>query len=113
LKNLIIRGGENIASLEVEAALCSLPNVSESPVFGIPDDRFGEIVGAVVTIKKGQEHNPQGIISSLNLTLAHFKIPSRMWIYPGTFPRTATQKVDMLKVKDFASRMAPDYQGDP
>ena len=54
-KDIIIRGGENISCVEVEAAIYAHPDIAEASVFGIPDERFGEIVGAVYVVRDGAQ----------------------------------------------------------
>lgn len=109
LKNLIIRGGENISSLEVEAALTNLPHVSEAFVFGVPDERFGEVVAAIVSIEDNKTVAAIDIIASTKEHVAHFKVPGKLWVYKDKFPRTATQKIDMQTLKHHASQHLPDY----
>ena len=55
IKEIIIRGGENISCLEVEAAIYAHPAVHEVAVFGLPDERLGEIVGAAIVLREGEE----------------------------------------------------------
>ena len=74
-KDIIIRGGENISCQEVEAALYTHPAVAEASVFGLPDERLGEIVGAVVYPKPGSLLEPDALHDFVAKDLAAYKIP--------------------------------------
>jgi acyl-CoA synthetase (AMP-forming)/AMP-acid ligase II len=93
-KDIIIRGGENIACLEVDGALHLHPDVAEASVFSMPDDRLGEIVGAGIWRKPDCQTSADEITAFLKDRLAHFKIPARIWFLDGPLPRTATAKID-------------------
>jgi len=99
-KEIIIRGGENISCLEVEAALYSHPDVAEASVFSLPDARLGEVVGAVVYSKVAAH---EGLIEELKAfcskTLAHFKVPEHVWVIPQQLPRLGSGKIDRNKLK--------------
>jgi acyl-CoA synthetase (AMP-forming)/AMP-acid ligase II len=94
LKDIIIRGGENISCLEVEAALFAHPDIEEAAVFGLPDDRLGEIVGTAVRSLKGERFDPEEIRASLGERLAAFKIPVHFLVSEKTLPRVASGKID-------------------
>ncbi|HBL87945.1 MAG TPA: long-chain fatty acid--CoA ligase, partial [Alcanivorax sp.] len=91
---IIIRGGENIACLEVEGALHRHPDVAEAGVFPIPDERLGEIVGAGVQLKPGARVDEAGLQAFLADHLAAFKIPDRLWLRSDPLPRGGTDKTD-------------------
>ncbi|HAJ43629.1 MAG TPA: AMP-dependent synthetase, partial [Alcanivorax sp.] len=93
-KDIIIRGGENIACLEVEGALHRHPDVAEAGVFPIPDERLGEIVGAGVQLKPGARVDEAGLQAFLADHLAAFKIPDRLWLRSDPLPRGGTDKTD-------------------
>lgn len=93
-KNIIIRGGENIACLDVEAALHRHPAVAEACVFPVPDDRLGEIVGAGVQTRPGQSVTAAELAEFLAGHIARFKIPEHFWIDAAPLPRGATAKTD-------------------
>ena len=78
-KDIIIRGGENISCQEVEAALYAHPAVAEASVFGLPDARLGEIVGAVVYRKPGAALDAEALIHFAGRSLAGFKVPAHVW----------------------------------
>lgn len=92
-KDIIIRGGENISCLEVDAALHLHPAIIEAAVFSIPDERLGEIVGAGVHLYPGQELSQRDLQTFLEIHLAKFKIPEKVW-FRGALPRGGTEKTD-------------------
>ena len=93
-KNIIIRGGENIACLDVEGALHRHPAVAEACAFSVPDDRLGEIVGAGVQLKPGASATAEDIQLYLLDHIAKFKIPQHIWFQNDPLPRGATDKID-------------------
>ena len=93
-KNIIIRGGENIACLDVEAALHRHPDVQEACVFALPDAHLGEIVGAAVQLRPGAHTTPQTLQAFLATQIAAFKIPAHIWQFDTPLPRGATDKLD-------------------
>lgn len=98
-KDIIIRGGENISSLEVEAAAHEHPNVIEAAAFSVPDDRLGEIVGLAVQSGDPEALDLSSLRSFLASHLAHFKLPERLWVFANPLPRGATEKIDKRKLK--------------
>ena len=90
-KDIIISGGENISSLEVEAVLYRHPAVSEVAVVAKPDDKWGETPCAFVTLREGAAAEPAELIQFCRERLAHFKIPKH--IVFGPLPKTATGKI--------------------
>jgi acyl-CoA synthetase (AMP-forming)/AMP-acid ligase II len=99
LKDIIIRGGENISCLEVEEALYSHPEIEEAAVFGLPDERLGEIVGAVVKTSGGVELDIDMVREFLRERLAAFKIPLHLWCQGEQLPRIASGKIDKKKLR--------------
>ncbi len=98
-KDIIIRGGENISCQEVEAALYEHPHVAEAAVFGLPDERLGEVPGAVVHIRAGEIVDPQTLCEFLAARIAAFKVPQRIWIMEGPLPRLGTEKIDKVSLR--------------
>jgi acyl-CoA synthetase (AMP-forming)/AMP-acid ligase II len=97
-KDVIISGGENVASIEVEEALLSHPAVREVAVIGIPDAKWGELVtGLVVT--DGSGVTAEDLITHCRATLAGFKCPKRIEFVPA-LPRTATGKLQKFKLRE-------------
>jgi len=100
-KALIIRGGENISCLEVENALDKHPNIVESCVSGIDDEKFGEIVGAYIYSNK--ELSIDEIQNFLNGKLAAYKIPEVVKFTSEPLPRIASEKIDRVGIKELLS----------
>jgi acyl-CoA synthetase (AMP-forming)/AMP-acid ligase II len=93
-KNIIIRGGENIACLDVEGALHRMPKVLEACAFSVPDDRLGECVGAVLQLAEGENLSQAEMADALAGHLAKFKTPQHVWVQHGPLMRGATDKID-------------------
>ena len=74
-KDMVLRGGENVYCSEVEAAIYEHPGVAEVAVFGVPDDRLGEIVGAAIVLAPGASFTEDELRAELSTRLAKFKIP--------------------------------------
>ena len=98
-KDIIIRGGENISCQEVEAAIYEHPLVAEAAVFGLPDERFGEVPGAVVHFHDGEALDEAALQGFLCEHIAAFKVPARIWIAPEPLPRLGTEKIDKVGLK--------------
>lgn len=104
IKDLIIRGGENIACRDVEDALHEHPNVFEAAVFGLPEERLGEQVAAVVMIREGCDLTEQELLDFLESRLARFKIPSIIYLQREPLPRGATGKIFKKKIREEKSK---------
>jgi acyl-CoA synthetase (AMP-forming)/AMP-acid ligase II len=92
VKDMIISGGENIYPAEVERVLIEHPAVADVAVIGVPDDRWGEAVQAVVVPADGTEPSPQELISFARERLAHYKCPASVRLVDA-LPRNASGKV--------------------
>lgn len=92
ISELIISGGENVYPAEVEAVLTRIPEIDDAAVFGVPDQRWGESVRAVVVLKPGAVLDTAAAVAYCRSHLAHFKCPRRVVIAPD-LPRTALGKV--------------------
>lgn len=101
-KDIVIRGGENIGCAEVEYAIAEHPAVSEVSVFGIPDDRLGEIPCATVMVKAGASLSGDDLKWFLKDRLAHFKIPEKYWIQTDQLPRLASGKIAKKQLREAA-----------
>jgi long-chain acyl-CoA synthetase len=93
-KDMIIRGGENISCLEVDAAIHLHPAVAEAAVFSMPHERLGEVVGAGVALKPGSDVSEADLQSFLKEQLSSFKVPERIWFRTDPLPRGGTEKTD-------------------
>ena len=98
-KDIIIRGGENISCQEVEAALYENPAVAEAAVFGLADERLGEVPGAVVHLAEDAEMTADGLRAYLGEHIAAFKVPARIWISAAALPRLGTEKIDKVSLR--------------
>ena len=94
IKDMVIRGGENVSCLEVEGALAHHPDILEAAVIGIPDERLGERVGAAILLRDGAELSDEDLQAFLKPHLAPFKIPDHVWRMDGPLPRGGTSKID-------------------
>ena len=103
-KDIIIRGGENISCIEVEQAIYAHNDIVECSVFGLPDERLGEVPAAVWYAKPGSGLTEEALRDCISVNLAKFKIPQIMWEAKEPLPRLGTQKIDKRTVRDqFAS----------
>jgi len=92
-KDMVIRGGENIGCQEVEAVLYDHPGVSECAVFGVPDERLGETLAAVIMRKPGAEIDADAVKAHVAEHLARFKVPEHVWLRQDLLPRIASGKI--------------------
>ena len=92
LKDMILRGGENVYCAEVEAAIYEHPAVHEAAVFGVPDERLGEEVAVAVHLADGATMTVDELRSFLSTRIAAFMIPSRVLILPDPLPRNPAGK---------------------
>lgn len=99
-KDIIIRGGENIACAEVEAALYGVADVLECSVFGLPDERFGEVPAAVVRLREEASLDEAALASLIAPVLAPFKRPVVIAISQNPLPRLGTEKIDKRAVRE-------------
>ena len=106
IKEIIIRGGENISCLEVEAAIYKHPAVYEAAVFGLPDERLGEIVGAAIVPREGETLDVDELRAFLADHLAGFKIPTQVFLRDEQLPRIASGKIFKRQLKaDYAAEL--------
>ena len=102
---MIISGGENVSSIEVEDALFSHPAVAEVAVIGVPDEKWGETVKALVVLADGADGRPRReLIDHCRDRLAHYKCPTSVE-FRDALPRTATGKLQKFKLR------APYWEG--
>jgi acyl-CoA synthetase (AMP-forming)/AMP-acid ligase II len=98
-KDVIISGGENVSSIEVEDALFQHPAVAEVAVIGIPDERWGEAVTALVVLKPGEDVRAEDLIAFCKERLAGYKCPKRVELRDA-LARTATGKLQKFKLRE-------------
>ncbi len=97
-KDIIISGGENISTIEVEQAVVSHPAVLEAAVIAVPDEKWGEVPKAFVTLQEGKQATAEEIIRHCKTVLAHFKAPRQIEF--GPLPKTSTGKVQKYVLRD-------------
>jgi acyl-CoA synthetase (AMP-forming)/AMP-acid ligase II len=103
-KDVIITGGENVSSIEVEDCLFQHPAVAEAAVIGVPDEKWGETIKALVVLKPGASAGERDLIEFCRSRLAHFKCPTSVEIRPA-LARTATGKLQKFRLRE------PYWQG--
>ena len=99
VKDMLIRGGENVYPREIEEFLYTHPKVQAVQVFGVPDPRFGEEICAWIVLKPGQSATADEIRSFCQGRIAHFKVPRHLRFVPE-FPLTATGKAQKFVMRD-------------
>ncbi len=97
-KDVIISGGENVSSIEVEDALASHPAVREVAVIGVPDERWGELVTALVVVEPDSGVDEAALIAHCRERLAGYKCPKRVE-FRDELARTATGKLQKFKLR--------------
>ena len=98
-KDIIIRGGENISAAEVEAALYGCEGVAEAAVFGVADERLGEVPVAIMHRREGSCLTEEDLRAFLDGRLSAFKVPAKMVFSEEPLPRLGTGKIDRLALK--------------
>ena len=103
LKDMIIRGGENISPREIEETLYAHPHVAEVQVVGVPSRKYGEEVLAWIKLRGGASTTETEIIEYCRARLAHFKAPKYVK-FVSSFPTTVTGKIQKYKIREQAIR---------
>ncbi|MEW6130519.1 MAG: long-chain-fatty-acid--CoA ligase [Acidobacteriota bacterium] len=98
-KDLIISGGENISSIEIEGMLYKHPAVLEAAIIAAPDEKWGEVPVAMVVLKQGAEASESELIDFCREHMAHFKCPKKIF-FVEVLPRTATGKIQKNQLRD-------------
>ncbi|MGW0521107.1 AMP-binding protein [Crossiella sp. NPDC003009] len=98
-KDVIITGGENVSSIEVEDCVFSHPSVAEVAVIGVPDDKWGETIKALVVVSEGAQVSEAEIIAHCKEKLAGYKAPTTVE-FRQSIPRTATGKIQKFKLRE-------------
>ncbi len=99
LKDMVIRGGENVYPAEIEAVLDEHPAVIESAVFGVADELMGEELGVWARARRGASVEPADLRAYVLERLAHFKAPRYVWLVDA-FPMTVTGKIQKFAIRD-------------
>lgn len=106
VKDMIIRGGENVYPREIEEYLYRHDKIQDVAVFGVPDERFGEAVAAWIRLKDGEQATEQEILDFCKGQIAHYKVPAYIR-FVENFPMTVTGKIQKFVMRD---RMAEELQ---
>jgi fatty-acyl-CoA synthase len=105
LKDVIISGGENISSIEVEGILLRHPAVQEVAIVGLPDERWGEAPHAYVVLKAGHTGTEEELREFARANMAHFKVP-KSFTFVAELPKTATGKIQKYVLRGNRSAVA-------
>jgi long-chain acyl-CoA synthetase len=100
VKDMVLRGGENVYCAEVEAAIYEHPSVHEAAVFGVPHPRLGEEVAAVVMTRRGAALAQEELLGWLRERIAAFKVPTQVEITDAQLPRNASGKILKRELRD-------------
>jgi len=101
IKNMIIRGGENIYPREIEEFLYRHPKVSDVQVYGVPDPKYGEQVMAAIKLKEGARCSAEEIRDFCRREIARYKVP-RYVTFVDSYPMTASGKIQKFKLREQA-----------
>jgi fatty-acyl-CoA synthase len=101
IKDMIIRGGENVYPREIEEFLYGHPAVADVQVIGVPDERYGEELMAWIVVREGQSLDEDAMREFCRGQIAHYKIPRYMKVV-DSFPMTVTGKVQKFKMREQA-----------
>lgn len=101
IKDMIIRGGENIYPREIEEFLFTMPGVKSAQVVGIPDEKYGEIVGAFIVTDEGTDLTEEDVRDYSLSKIARYKVPKHVF-FIDDYPLTASGKVQKFKLRDMA-----------
>lgn len=104
IKDMIIRGGENIYPREIEEFLYTMPGVLDVQVVGIPDDKYGEIVGACIILEEGTQLTEEDVRDYARTKIARFKVPKHVF-FVDEFPLTASGKIQKFILKEQAEKL--------
>jgi fatty-acyl-CoA synthase len=107
IKDMIIRGGENIYPREIEEFLYTHPAIQEVQVFGVPDKKYGEQVCAWIQLREGETLSKQEVIEYCHDQITHFKVP-RVIRFVDEYPMTVTGKIQKFRMRDVMIKDAAD-----
>ena len=105
VKDMIITGGENVFSAEVENAVMQFPGLSECAVIGVPDEKWGEAVHAIVVPREGQTPDPDALIAHCRNLIAAFKCPRTVEVQAEALPKSGAGKIQKFELR------APHWEG--
>ena len=99
-KDMVLRGGENVYSAEVEAAIYKHPSIAEAAVFAVPDERLGETVGVAIYLLPETACSTQELKDHVGSLIASFKVPEHIWFVEEALPRNANGKFLKRELKE-------------
>ena len=117
IKDLIIRGGENIAPLAIEERLSDMDAITQASVVGVPDDKYGEAVGAFLELKEGmQRPGDEDVRKWVRAKLAFFKAPAHIWWLgdgkvPEEWPKTMSGKISKPELRELVKELVGSGEG--
>ena len=103
IKDMVIRGGENVYPREIEEFLYTHPKISDVQVIGVPDPKYGEEIMAWVKLKPGEQATEEEIIAYCKGKIAHYKIP-RYIKFVDAFPMTVTGKIMKFQMREQSTK---------
>ncbi|EKQ50644.1 MAG: acyl-CoA synthetase (AMP-forming)/AMP-acid ligase II [Methanobacterium sp. Maddingley MBC34] len=109
IKDMIIRGGENIYPREIEEFLYTMPGVLDVQVVGIPDEKYGEIVGACIILEEEAELTEEDVRDYARTKIARFKVPKHVF-FVDEFPLTASGKIQKFILREQAEKLLKEKQ---
>jgi acyl-CoA synthetase (AMP-forming)/AMP-acid ligase II len=109
IKDMIIRGGENIYPREIEEFLYTMPGIRDVQVVGIPDEKYGEIVGAFIILEKKSALTEEDVRDYSMTKIARYKVPKHVF-FVDEFPLTASGKIQKFKLREKASKLLKKKQ---
>lgn len=109
IKDMIIRGGENIYPKEIEEFLYTMPEIQDVQVVGIPDDKYGEIVGAFIIMEEGADLTEEDVRDYALTKIARYKVPKNVF-FVDEFPLTASGKIQKFKLKEQAIKLVEEEE---
>jgi len=112
-KDMVLRGGENIYSAEVEAAIYEHPAVYEAAVYGLPHERLGEELACHVMVRPGETLDVAELQQFVGERLANFKVPTRVTLVTEQLPRNASGKILKRELRDAVAAQASSEQARP
>jgi len=101
IKDLIIRGGENISPKEIEDFLYQYPNVLDAQVIGVPSEKFGEEVMAWIKVREGKPVSEEELMMFCKERIAHYKVP-KYWKFVDEFPMTISGKIRKVEMREIS-----------
>lgn len=103
IKDLIIRGGENISPREIEDFLYKHPSIIDVQVIGVPSEKFGEEIMAWIKVREGVNLTEEDLRAFCKDQIAHYKVP-RYWKFVEEFPMTVTGKIRKVEMREISAK---------